>query len=140
MAIIQWRDSACAPTVQSQATGPNMYFDFLPVHFNLTLTDVDRDSHYLTYIISSVELLLFGKQLKITALAGFDNVAICYRVLQCLATNGKTVWNQVSTNPNAVITQHPCRLHNDIGPLDTLRRLTRAMICNWINILQNDEQ
>ena len=117
-----------------------MYFVFLPVHFNLTLTDVDRDSHYLTYIISSVELLLFGKQLKITALAGFDNVAICYRVLQCLATNGKTVWNQVSTNPNAVITQHPCRLHNDIGPLDTLRRLTRALSCNWINILQNDEQ
>ena len=86
-----------------------MYFDFLPVHFNLALTDVDRNSHYLTYIISSVELLLYGRQLKITALAGTDNVALCYRVLQCLATNGKTVWNKVTTNPNAIITQHPCR-------------------------------
>ena len=104
-----------------------MYFDFFLVHFNLALRDVDRNSHYLTYIITAVEGVLYGKALTITALEGSDNVALCYRVLQSLATDGKTMATQVITDPNAFITQHPCRLQRDTGPLRTLRGLTLVM-------------
>ena len=64
------------------------------------LTVVDRDSHYVSYITAAVEAFLFGKKVPEQALTGFDNVALCYRVLQCLATNGKTlpttVWYNLS--------------------------------------------
>lgn len=55
------------------------------------LTVVDRDSHYVSYITAAVEAFLFGKKVPEQALTGFDNVALCYCVLQCLATNGKTL-------------------------------------------------
>jgi hypothetical protein len=105
-----------------------MYFNFFLINFNLALTDVDRNSHYLTYIIAAVEGVLYGKVLTITAMEGSDNVALCYRVLQCLATDGKTMATQVITDPNAFITQHPCRLQRDTGPLRTLRGLTLVIV------------
>ena len=45
----------------------------------------------MSYITAAVEAFLFGKKVPEQALTGFDNVALCYRVLQCLATNGKTL-------------------------------------------------
>ena len=122
MAIIERRDSACARTVQEQKRRKAMYFDFFMVHFNLVMTDVDRNSHYLTYLIEAVEGVLYGKALTLTALEGHENV-----VLQCLATDGKTMATQVITDPNAFITQHPCRLQRDTGPLRTLRGRTLVM-------------
>jgi hypothetical protein len=46
-------------------------------------------------LTAAVEGFVFGKTLPEHGMSGQDNAALCYRILQCLASKGKTVPTKV---------------------------------------------